>query len=62
MIDYIMSIMGNDANVDAAKNKINPSLWKAMKISAMGKNQKIHEWLSDAIREKLLQERKNEDK
>lgn len=52
--------MGNDSNIDAVKNKIDPALWRRMRASAMYQGLKIHEWLAEAIEKKLATEKKHE--
>ena len=52
--------MGNDPNIDATKQKIDPALWLEMKIAAIRKGQRIYEWLSNAIRNQLKAEKENE--
>jgi hypothetical protein len=52
--------MGNDSNIDAAKSKIDPVLWRQMRASAMAQGLKIHQWLAEAIRIKLNLEKKHE--
>lgn len=58
---YTIAVMGNDANIDAAKNKVNPVLWREMRASAIQKQQKIHEWLEEAIRLNLQMEKDKKD-
>ncbi len=53
LIGYIIITMGNDTNIDAVKRKINPDVWRKMKIAAMSQNLKIYEWIELAIVEKL---------
>lgn len=48
--------MGNDANIDAVKNKVDPILWRRMKASAINQNLKIYEWIEQAITDKLNNE------
>jgi hypothetical protein len=54
--------MGNDANLDAVKGKVNPRIWLAMKADAISKGQKIHEWIEDAIIRKLSKESVSNEK
>jgi len=50
---YIVIVMGKDTNIDAAKSKINPDIWRKMKASAISQNLKIYEWIEQAIIDKL---------
>lgn len=40
-----------------ALNRINPELWRKMKASAISQGLKIHEWIEQAIIEKLKGEK-----
>lgn len=49
-----------DKNIDGTRGKIEPELWRRMRISAFTQGKTISQWLSEAIELKLKGELKHE--
>jgi hypothetical protein len=52
--------MDNKQRIDALKSELDQEIWLKMKISAIRKGQRIHDWIQDAIVQKLKMEEQNE--
>jgi predicted HicB family RNase H-like nuclease len=50
-----------DKNLDANRHRINPDLWRKMRISALSQGKLIFQWLEEAIKMKLNAEAKDNE-